>query len=68
MAKTDSGRARSLVDLAKEAEQRGDAVRSVRLYDDALALLAEESDLQLLADTLRWKGTLHREQGETELA
>src|ERR1700694_5271540 len=65
MTQTD---ARSLVNLAREAEQRGDAVRSARLYDDALALLAEETDLPLLADTLRWKGTLHREQGETELA
>jgi len=68
MTQTDPGRARSLVNLAREAEQRGDAVRSVRLYDDALALLAEETDLPLLADALRWKGTLHREQGETELA
>ena len=68
MTQSEPGRARSLVNLAREAEQRGDAVRSVRLYDDALALLAEETDLPLLADTLRWKGTLHREQGETELA
>ena len=58
MTQTD---ARSLVNLAREAEQRGDAVRSARLYDDALALLAGEADLPLLADTLRWKGTLHRE-------
>jgi tetratricopeptide (TPR) repeat protein len=65
---TDAGRARALVDLARDAEQRGDAVRSLRYYDDALALLADETDLPLLADALRWKGTLHREQGETELA
>src|ERR1700716_3382118 len=68
MTQPEPGRARSLVNLAKEAEQRGDAIRSVRFYGDALALLAEETDLPLLADTLRWKGTLHREQGETELA
>jgi len=68
MTQTDPGRARSLVNQAREAEQRGDAIRSARLYDDALVLLAEETDLPLLADTLRWKGTLHREQGETELA
>lgn len=68
ISETDAGRARALVDLAREAEQRGDVVRSLRLYDDALALLADETDLPLLADALRWKGTLHREQGETELA
>ena len=65
---TDPDRARSLVNLAREAEQRGDVVRSLRFYDDALALLADERDLPLLADALRWKGTIHREQGETELA
>ena len=65
---TDPDRARSLVNLAREAEQRGDVVQSLRFYDDALALLADERDLPLLADALRWKGTIHREQGETELA
>ena len=65
---TDAGGARPLVNLAREAEQRGDVVRSLRFYDEALALLADETDLPLLADALRWKGTIHREQGETELA
>ena len=65
MTQTDP---RSLVNLAREAELRGDIVRSLQLYDDALTLLADERDLQLLADALRWKGTLHREQGETEVA
>jgi tetratricopeptide (TPR) repeat protein len=64
----DAVRAGTLVNLARDAEQRGDVVRSLRYYDDALALLADETDLPLLADALRWKGTLHREQGETELA
>jgi tetratricopeptide (TPR) repeat protein len=59
---------RGLVNLAREAELRGDVTRSLQLYDDALTLLADERDLQLLADALRWKGTLHREQGETEAA
>src|SRR6476660_9832181 len=59
---------RALVNLAREAEQRGDATRSLQLYDDALTILGDESDLALLADALRWKGTLHREQGETEAA
>lgn len=68
MTQIDPGRARSLINLAREAEQRGDCVRSLQLYDDALTLLADETDLPLLADALRWKGTLHREQGETEIA
>ena len=65
MTQTDP---RALVNLAREAEQRGDATRSLQLYDDALTLLGDERDLPLLADALRWKGTLHREQGETEIA
>ena len=65
MTQTDP---RALVNLAREAEQRGDATRSLQLYDDALTLLGDERDLQLLADALRWKGTLHREQGDTEAA
>jgi len=65
MTQTDP---RALVNLAREAEQRGDATRSLQLYDDVLALLGDERDLPLLADALRWKGTLHREQGETEIA
>jgi tetratricopeptide (TPR) repeat protein len=68
MTQPDTGSAASLVSLAREAEQRGDTARSLRLYDDALGLLADEKDLPLLADALRWKGTVHREQGETEIA
>lgn len=68
MTQTDPGRARSLVTLAREAELRGEVTRSFGLYDDAISLLEHEKDLALLADALRWKGTLHREQGETEAA
>lgn len=68
MTETDPGRARSLVDMAREAELRGDIPRSLGLYDDAIALLDRERDLPLLADVLRWKGTVHREQGGTETA
>lgn len=68
MTQTNPGDPRSLVNLAREAEQRGDTPRSLGLYDDAIALLGDERDLALLADALRWKGTLHREQGETEAA
>jgi tetratricopeptide (TPR) repeat protein len=59
---------RGLINLAREAEQRGDAQAALRLYDDALSLLSDEKDVPLLADALRWKGTVHREQGETEVA
>ena len=68
MMQTDPGRARSLIEQARKTEQLGDATRALQLYDDALSLLEDETDLPLLADALRWKGTLHREQGETELA
>ena len=68
MTQTDPGRARSLIEQARKTEQLGDATRALQLYDDALSLLEDETDLPLLADALRWKGTLHREQGETELA
>ena len=59
---------RSLVDRARESEQRGDTSTSLGLYEEAIEFLGDESDLALLADALRWKGTLHREQGETEAA
>jgi tetratricopeptide (TPR) repeat protein len=68
MTQTDPGRARSLIEQARQTEKLGNAPRALQLYDDALSLLEDETDLPLLADALRWKGTLHREQGETELA
>src|SRR6266436_3572016 len=60
--------ARQLVDRARDAERRGETARSLGLYDDAIKALEREQDAALLADALRWKGTLHREQGETEAA
>jgi len=68
MTQTDSERARHLVDLARDAERRGDSVRSLSLYDDAIEAFERAKDLASLADALRWKGTLHREHGETEAA
>jgi tetratricopeptide (TPR) repeat protein len=68
MTQTDPGRARSLIELAQKTERLGDAMRALQLYDDALSLLEDETDLPLLADALRWKGTLHRERGETDIA
>src|SRR3954453_14168897 len=65
---TESGGTRKLVDLAREAERRGDVPKALGLFDDAIEALEREQDLALLSDALRWKGTLHREQGETEVA
>lgn len=64
----ESGGTQRLVDLAREAERRGDIPKALGLYDDAIEALEREQDLALLADVLRWKGTVHREQGETESA
>jgi len=60
--------AHGLVSRARDAERRGDTARSLGLFDDAIEVLEREQDAALLADALRWKGTLHREQGETEAA
>jgi len=68
MTQTDPGRSRRLVEQAREAERRGDTARSLSLYDDAIEALEREQNLAGLADALRWKGTLHREQGDTEAA
>ncbi len=68
MTQSDPVDPRSLVDLARESEQFGDTARSLGLYEAAIEVLDDESDLALLAEALRWKGTLHREQGETEAA
>ena len=68
MKQTGPGASRRLVEQAREAERRGDTARSLSLYDDAIEVLEREQDWAALADALRWKGTLHREQGETEAA
>jgi tetratricopeptide (TPR) repeat protein len=66
--KTDPVDPRSLIDLARESVQYGDTARSLGLYEQAIEYLREEEDLPLLADALRWKGTLHREQGAIDIA
>src|SRR6266550_9646641 len=68
MTRTDPGGSRRLVEQAREAERRGETARALGLYDDAIEALEREQDLAVLADALRWKGTLHREQGDTEAA
>ena len=61
-------KARKLVEWAKMAERAGDIDKSLALFDDAIALLSQRTDDPFLADVLRWKGTVYREQGETEAA
>jgi tetratricopeptide (TPR) repeat protein len=60
--------ARQLAMDAKSAGARGDPQKALDLYDRALALLDAGPRDRLLADVLRWKGTLHRDRGETWLA
>lgn len=68
MTRADSVDPRRLVRLAREAEERGETAEALGFYELAIDALRDDSDLELLADAWRWKGTLHREQGETETA
>src|ERR1041385_2614520 len=68
MKQTASAESRRLIELARDAERRGDTAKAFGYYDDAIEVLDREQDIAALADALRWKGTLHREQGETEAA
>lgn len=54
--------------MARIAEQHEQPDRALGLYDDALSQFRSDSDDPFVADVLRWKGTLHRERGETEAA
>ena len=60
--------ARQLVELARAAEKWGKNDKALGLFDDALALLGNDCTDPVIADVLRWKGTLLRERGETEAA
>ncbi len=68
MTQTDLEKARKLVEMARGAEQQGQTDKSLAFFDDAIALIEHETDLPFFADVLRWKGTVFREQGETEAA
>jgi len=61
-------RIRSLVADARAAERSDAPDEALARYDEALELLADAGQSELLADVLRWKGTVHRERGETEEA
>lgn len=68
MTETALDKARKLVEMARAAEQQGQTDTSLAYFDDAIALLEHETDQPFFADVLRWKGTVFREQGETEAA
>src|SRR6185503_9980836 len=61
-------RARRLTEQARAADVRGEAELALQHFDGAIALLQTGPQHVLLADALRWKGTTHRERGETRLA
>jgi tetratricopeptide (TPR) repeat protein len=61
----DTARARLLAERARAAGDRGASARALALFDDALAELDERGCDPLVADVLRWKGTLLRESGDT---
>src|SRR5918998_2158286 len=61
-------RARHFADEARSADLKGDTDRALSLFDLAIRELKGGLPLPLLADVLRWKGTAHRERGETQLA
>jgi tetratricopeptide (TPR) repeat protein len=69
MLKSDNvERAHLLVEMARVAEQLKEDARAIKLYDDALAQFSPASLDPFLPDLLRWKGSLHRDIGETEAA
>lgn len=68
LLQSDPDRARELVEMARAAEQQEQTGKALGLYDDALSQFSSDSGDPFLADVLRWKGTLHRERGETEAA
>jgi tetratricopeptide (TPR) repeat protein len=69
MQKSDNvERASLLIEMARVAEQLEESGKALGLYDDALRQFDEESVDPLVPQILRWKGTLHRERGETDAA
>lgn len=68
MTQTELEKARKLVEMARGAEQLGHADKALAYFDDAIGILERQMDFPFLADVLRWKGTVYREQGETEAA
>ena len=60
--------ARLLAERGRRAARSGTPVEALGWFDRALAVLATEPASEMLADVLRWKGTAHRECGDTSAA
>lgn len=60
--------ARRLAECGRTAARSGTPVEALGWFDRALAVLVMEPASEMLADVLRWKGTAHRECGDTEAA
>lgn len=61
-------RRQQTLERARGAEHRGEVLIALGLYDDVISDFSEYAADPVLADALRWKGTLLREQGETSAA
>jgi tetratricopeptide (TPR) repeat protein len=60
--------ARRLAERGRTAARSGTPVEALGWFDRALAVLHVEPAGEMLADVLRWKGTAHRECGDTAAA
>jgi tetratricopeptide (TPR) repeat protein len=60
--------ARQLAERGRSAALRGTPVEALGWFDRALAALGTEPPSEMMADVLRWKGTAHRECGDTKAA
>lgn len=58
----------ALLERARAEERSGAPDRALEAYDEVLAALGGQTSEPLVADVLRWKGTVHRERGETTQA
>jgi tetratricopeptide (TPR) repeat protein len=60
--------ARRLAERGRTAARSGTPVEALGWFDRALAVLHTEPAGEMLVDVLRWKGTAHRECGDTDAA
>ena len=63
-----SGAARQLAELARAAGLGSSPDDALQWNREAIALLAGEEDNRLLADVLRWQGSVFRDRGRTSEA
>jgi tetratricopeptide (TPR) repeat protein len=60
--------ARRFAECGRTAARSGTPVEALGWFDRALAVLVAEPPSETLVDVLRWKGTAHRECGDTQQA